>query len=85
MKQIKLRCNIAENDLNTKIKQMQKFVEKQIQVRVIMEYKGREITHAHLGKEVLTKIAEALGPKAACNIQDKVKGTQLIMTVQPRK
>jgi translation initiation factor IF-3 len=64
---------------------MQKFVEKQIQIRVIMEYKGREASHSHLGRTVLEKIALSLGVKAACTIQDKIKGTQLIMTVQPRK
>ena len=49
-----------------------------------MEYKGREASHSHLGRNVLEKIALSLGVKAACTIQDKIKGTQLIMTVQPR-
>jgi translation initiation factor IF-3 len=64
---------------------MQKFVEKQLQVRVIMEYKGRETSHSHLGRDVLEKIASSLGQSAACTIQDKLKGNQLIMTIQPRK
>jgi translation initiation factor IF-3 len=85
LKQIKLRCNIAENDLNTKIRQIQKFVEKQLQVKVIMEYKGREISYPHLGRNVLEKIAASLGKTASCTIQDKLKNHQLIMSIQPKK
>jgi translation initiation factor IF-3 len=85
MKQFKLRYNIAENDLNTKIKQMQKFIEKQIQIRVIMEYKGREIAYPHLGKNILERIAYSIGAKASCIIKDKMKGNQLLMIIQPKK
>jgi translation initiation factor IF-3 len=50
-----------------------------------MEYKSREVSHSNLGRLVLEKISKSLQQKATCSIQDRIKGNQLVMNVQPRK
>lgn len=59
-KEIRLRPNIAEHDLQTKIKQIRKFLEKTLQVRLTVQMRGREITHKDLAHSLLNKVKDAV-------------------------
>lgn len=58
-KELRLRPNIADHDLNTKIKQIRKFLEKTLQVRLTVQMRGREITHKDLAHNLLNRIKDA--------------------------
>ena len=85
LKQIQLRPNIAENDLNVKIKNIRKFLTKEEQVKVLLVFKGREIAHPELGRSVLQKIDLAISDLGRRSVNDKLKGPQIVMTIQPYK
>jgi translation initiation factor IF-3 len=57
LKEVKLRPNTDEHDLNIKIKNIKKFLEKKDRVKVTVFFKGREIVHFDRGLEMMKKIA----------------------------
>jgi translation initiation factor IF-3 len=58
-KEMRFRPNIADNDLNTKVRQIRKFLGKSLQVRVTVQMRGREITHKDIAHCLLNKIRDA--------------------------
>lgn len=55
-----IQCNltIGKNDLERKMKQAQKFLEKKEQVRVVLLLKGRQKDHPERGAEFLNNLAK---------------------------
>ncbi len=58
LKEIKLRPNTEEHDLNFKIKNLIKFLGKKDRVKVSIFFRGREIAYADAGFELLARVAE---------------------------
>lgn len=56
LKQIRLKPHIDENDYQVKLRQILGFLEKKDKVKVNMFYRGRELMHKELGKEVLDRV-----------------------------
>ena len=85
LKEIKLGPNIGDNDLETKVKQINKFLSKGHKVKVFVQFKGRQMAHQDLGMKVLmllaTKIEEFGVPEG---IPDKVIGRKLTMFIKPK-
>lgn len=85
LKEIKLGPNIGENDLNTKVNQIVKFLQKGHKVKTIMEFRGREMAHQELGLKVLltvaTKVEDYGIPEG---IPDKAIGKSMIMQIKPK-
>jgi len=57
MREIRLRPNIAEHDLQTKIRAVRRLILKD-KVKVQVFFKGREYTHSQLGINVLNRVVE---------------------------
>lgn len=60
LKELRIRPKTDEHDLETKIKQARKFLEKKDRVQVNMILRGREKAHPDLAKEILKQFAESL-------------------------
>jgi len=60
LKELRLRPKTGDHDIQTKIRQARKFLEKKDRVLINMMFKGRERAHAELGDEILKQIAAAL-------------------------
>lgn len=84
-KEVKFRPKTEEHDLNFKIKNIQKFLEKKNKVKVTMQFRGREIIYAQsVGLEAIRKIADSLGEDCVIVQEPKLEGRQLIMIVGPK-
>ncbi len=55
VKEVRLRPGIEDNDLNTKANQAMKFLKKGDKVKVELRFRGRELGHKDIGKEVMLK------------------------------
>ncbi len=64
MKEYRLSVSIEDNDLQTKVKNAHKYLEKGHRVKGTVRFKGRELAHPQLGEEVLHKFAQALAEVA---------------------
>lgn len=61
VKEIQLRYSIDEHDLLIKQKHAKEFLDENCKVRIVMKFRGREITFAKKGFELVTKFIEGLG------------------------
>ncbi len=86
LKEIKLSPSIGENDLNTKVGHIIKFLEKGHKVKTLVQFRGRQMAHQDLGLKVLllvaTKVEEFGIPES---IPDKIIGKAMTMFIKPKK
>lgn len=79
IKEVKLRLNIGEHDLQVKLKQMRGFIEDGDKIKISLKFRGREITHNELGMEVMNRIATELSEIAKFELPPKIEGMQILM------
>lgn len=84
LKEIKFRPKTAENDLQTKVGHIRKFIEKKNKVKVTVMFRGREITMSNMGKALLTRVAEETADIAQIEQEAKFEGRTMNMVLGPR-
>ena len=84
-KEIRLSPNVEMNDLKTKANNARKFITKGDKVKVTLRFRGREMAHTDLGRDVLYKFADAL--KEVADIEQKpiLDGRNMTMILMPKK
>lgn len=60
LKEVKLRPAIDDNDLNTKLKHAREFLLHGDKVRVLLQFRGREMSHQDLGMQIMTRFIKEL-------------------------
>lgn len=60
LKEYRLSVKIDVHDFNTKASQVIKYLKKGHKIKVTIRFKGRELAHTELGKEVLLRFADAI-------------------------
>ena len=83
LKEIKLRPGTETHDYNFKIKNAKKFITKGDKVKFTVKFKGREMQHTELGKELMQRIIEETKDIAKIESQPKFEGKQMVMIIQP--
>ena len=83
LKEIKLRPGTEIHDYNFKIKNAQKFLSKGNKVKFTVKFKGREMQHNYLGKELLNRIQNDTKEFGKLELSPKFEGRQMIMVIQP--
>ena len=83
LKELKLRPGTEVHDYNFKIKNAKKFLSKGDKVKFTVKFKGREMQHTELGKELMNKIIEETKDIAKVESHPKFEGKQMVMIIQP--
>mgnify|MGYP003305321003 FL=1 len=83
LKQMKIGLKISDNDLNIKVRKMRGFLDDGDRVKVMIVFKGREMAHKEIGKELLDKVVSLLGEDAVEEGTPQMAGRNL--SVQVRK
>ena len=83
LKEIKLRPGTDVHDYNFKIKNAKKFLSKGDKVKFTVKFKGREMQHIELGKELMNRIIEDSKEVGKVETHPKFEGRQMIMIIQP--
>ena len=83
VKEIKLRPKIDKNDLNTKKRQMEKFLKHGNKVKVTVMFRGREIVHKQIAMDILDGLLEDLKEIAVVELRPKLDGYNMIMVLAP--
>jgi translation initiation factor IF-3 len=79
VKEIRISPNIDENDLNTKANQARKFISKGDKVKVALRFRGREMAHISMTKQILDEFYEKLSDIAVIEKPAKLEGRSMIM------
>tara|TARA_A100000164_G_C21755941_1_gene699310 strand:+ start:373 stop:918 length:546 start_codon:yes stop_codon:yes gene_type:complete len=83
LKEIKLRPGTEAHDYNFKIKNARKFISKGDKVKFTVRFKGREMQHTNLGKDLMNRIVDETKDVARVESQPKFEGRQMVMIIQP--
>jgi translation initiation factor IF-3 len=85
VKEVKFRLGIEEHDFNVKVKNAKRFLINGDKVKVTIMFRGREISHSELGKELCDKLVEELKDFAKIEKTAKVEGRNMIMVIAPKQ
>ena len=84
-KEIQLSCRIDTNDFNTKLNHAKRFLTDGNKVRVLVKFKGRQMSHLDIGRELLAKFEEALTEFGSVEKKPFLEGRQMSMFIAPLK
>ena len=85
LKEYRLSVTIDVHDFETKLKNAKAYIEKGHKVKVSVRFKGRQIAHPELGREVIVKFADKLSDVASITEQPKWEGRTISLVVAPKK
>ena len=83
LKEIKLRPGTEIHDYNFKIKNAKKFISKGDKVKFTVKFKGREMQHIELRKDLMKRIIDDTKDIGKVETHPKFEGRQMIMIIQP--
>ena len=83
LKELKLRPGTEIHDYNFKIKNAKKFLTKGDKVKFTVKFKGREMQHVQLGRDLMDRIIEDTKDIGKVEVMPKFEGRQMIMIVLP--
>jgi translation initiation factor IF-3 len=83
MKEIKMRPNIEEHDVEFKTRHIKRFLSERDKVTVTIMFRGREMAHTENGKEVLDDVVEEIGDLAVVEQQARLEGRNMFLILAP--
>jgi translation initiation factor IF-3 len=84
VKEVKVRPQINEHDLDLKIRNVNRFIEGGDKAKIVMYFRGREIIRPELGMKVFEKISQNLTGKFQIEQQPRLEGNHITMVVAPK-
>lgn len=85
VKEIRLRPKTGEHDIAYKLRDARRFLENGAKVKVRVRFRGREVTHAQLGVDLLKRVAEQLSDVSTIEQHPAREGRSLLMLLSPSK
>ncbi len=85
MKEVRLSPNIEDHDLNVKARQANKFLKSGDKVKVSVRFRGREMGHTSIGKEVLDKFAKLTEEYGVIEKPAKMEGRSMVMFLEEKR
>lgn len=85
LKEYRLSVSIDIHDFNTRVNQAVKYLEKGHRVKASIRFKGREMAHTDLGKQVLIRFSEALSEVSDIEQKPLLDGRNMTMILMPKK
>jgi translation initiation factor IF-3 len=82
-KEVRLAVKIDVHDLNTKARRAAEFLDKGDRVKVTVRFRGREISHANLGRDLLMRTAEVLAEHGTVERQPLLEGRSMYIVMAP--
>ena len=83
LKEIKFRVNIDEHDYLTKVRHAEEFLDRGNEVRVQLQFRGREMAHQEFGMQLMHKVRDDLAGMSQVEMEPKIAGRNVTMTLSP--
>ncbi|PHS35109.1 MAG: translation initiation factor IF-3 [Robiginitomaculum sp.] len=84
LKEIKMRPNIDTHDYLVKTRNIQKFIDRGDKVKVTIRFRGREMAHMGLGRDLLTRVKEDFEETTKVEFEPKTEGRLMTMVIAPK-
>ena len=85
IKEYRLSVTIDVHDFDTRVRNARKSLEKGDKVKASIRFKGRQITHPELARDVLIKFYNELSDIADIEVMPKLEGRSMYMQLTPKK
>jgi len=83
IKEVKFRPNTDTNDYDVKMRNVFKFLENGDKVKITLRFRGREMAHQNLGRQLLERVAEDTKDHGKVENFPKMEGRQMVMLIGP--
>lgn len=83
IKEVQLSPSIDTNDFNTKCNHAKRFLKNGDKVKVMVRFRGREVSHAELGEVLLNRFAQTVGELGTVERAPKLEGRNMTMFLAP--
>jgi len=84
IKEVKVRPQVGEHDLELKIRNINRFIEEGDKAKIVMYFRGREIIRPELGMKVFDRISQSLTGKFQIEQKPKLEGNHITMVIAPK-
>ncbi len=84
VKEVKISPRIEKNDYDVKMRNAVRFLENGDKVKVSMRFRGREMAHQNIGRDLFKKMQDELAELANVELEPKFEGRQMIMILGPK-
>jgi translation initiation factor IF-3 len=84
IKEVKFRPNIDIHDYGVKMKMVSRFLEEGDKVKITLRFRGREMAHQELGRDLLSRISTDTVDEGKVESMPKMEGRQMIMVIGPK-
>ncbi|HEX9727235.1 MAG TPA: translation initiation factor IF-3 [Gemmatimonadales bacterium] len=84
VKEVKYRPGIDEHDFDFKTRHARRFLEEGNKVKLTMMFRGRQVTHPELGRDVLHRVFEVVSDIAKVESDPKLEGRNMTMILAPK-
>jgi translation initiation factor IF-3 len=84
LKEVKFRPGIDEHDFDTKTRHARRFLEEGNKVKVTLMFRGRQIAHPELGKQVVDRVAQLLADISKIESDARLEGKAMTMILTPK-
>ena len=83
VKEVKFRPNTDTNDYDVKMRNVFRFLDGGDKVKITLRFRGREMAHQDLGRNLLERIAADIEGRGKVENMPKMEGRQMIMVIGP--
>lgn len=84
IKEVRMSPSIDVNDFNVKLRNAQKFLSEGNRCKVTVRFRGREMAHTDIGRDLLVKFAEDCAEVAALDKEPKLEGRHMSIFLSPK-
>jgi translation initiation factor IF-3 len=84
IKEVKMRPNIEDHDFEVRQRQTEQFLREGDKIKATIMFRGREVVHADLGKQVLDRLLETVKDLCVVERVAKLEGKNMIMILAPK-
>ena len=84
-KEYRLSVTIDVGDFETKVRNARAYLEKGHKIKVTVRFKGRQLAHPELGKDVILKFADKLSDVSTIEVQPRMEGRSMQLFLTPNK
>lgn len=85
IKEVKFRPGTDEGDYKVKLRNLMRFLEEGDKTKVTLRFRGREMLHQELGRQLLDRVENDLVELATVEQRPKLEGRQMVMVLAPKK
>jgi translation initiation factor IF-3 len=85
VKEVKFRPGTEEGDYQVKLRNLTRFLTEGDKAKITLRFRGRELLHMELGREMLKRIQADLGELAVVESFPRLEGKQMVMLLAPKK